>query len=297
MDPITVAAISGGTKLLGGLLGRDKGPSLRKQRNNMKITERQRYKWLVEGAQNAGFNPLSVLRATGGAMAPQLTTQTPLSARAILGEAIADFGGTFAQDAIQRATEQRENEEWRSRYDYAQATEAVPKLSANTKETAKRLEDAEAGIGERQFSGATGNFPQVDPYSSLPENLRVGSGPYQDRFVIAVDGGYYLTPKGMSPSGVTEETIGSLASELAQLAQLGKEAVNERGFERVHWNPTSGEVTGIAPKGKGPAQDYPGRTPKIPQDNKFQRQVGGMWDGSQPAFHPYNTWNPAIRLR
>lgn len=124
--PWEAAAISAGSKLLGGLLGGDKGPSLRQQRNNMKKTEHQRFKWLVKGAQNAGFNPLSVLRATGGAMAPQLTPQTPLNARAILGEAIADFGGTFAQDAIQRATEERAQEDWKERFDYGKKNAVQP---------------------------------------------------------------------------------------------------------------------------------------------------------------------------
>lgn len=69
------------SKLFGGLFQDDPMDDMRRH-------ERQRYKWLVEGAQNAGFNPLTVLRATGGQQASAASLQSPLSARALIGQGI-----------------------------------------------------------------------------------------------------------------------------------------------------------------------------------------------------------------
>jgi len=85
MDPIIGASlISGGSNLLGGLL--NKGPSLSDQLKLMRRTEEKKYKWIVEGAQRAGFNPLTALRAGGGQMTQGL--QTPLSTGAVIGNAL-----------------------------------------------------------------------------------------------------------------------------------------------------------------------------------------------------------------
>lgn len=92
MDPLIGSTlIQGGASLLGGLFGNssrrrqarqqyefdldmmnrqfdyDKEKEAREQAR-IELTERERFGWLRDGAQNAGFNPLTVLGATGGRM-------------------------------------------------------------------------------------------------------------------------------------------------------------------------------------------------------------------------------------
>ena len=124
----------------------------------------------------------------------------------------------------------------------------------------------------------------------------VGSGPYRDRYVIATTLGYYLTPEGMAPSAITEETIGDLATEIVSLSSLGGGALKEKGFERVHWNPETGEVTGKAPDVR-PHSMLPTRpTPDVPRDPTFFGKVGPQLEPTA-QFVPYNAWSPALKQR
>ena len=137
MDPaITSALISGGTKLLGGILGKGKKP----QQNFRE--ERQNLRNIVRGAKEAGFNPLTVLKATGGQPTAN-NIVSPLGIRAALGEAIETFGGTYAQNAMEIERENRAQEAWKDRYDY-ELENPMPPLSGRT-------------TGGAQGSGATGN--------------------------------------------------------------------------------------------------------------------------------------------
>jgi len=195
MDPATTAAlIQGGTTLLGGLLGRDKGPSVNAQRSDMRRTEEERYMWLRKGAKRAGFNPLTVLRSTGGATAPQFTQQTPLSTRAVLGEAIKAFGGTYAQDAIQRATEDRAQEDWKERYDYDLANKPpVSTMPAN--KPPSRANKIKIG-GDRAA------------------DYLITEGTLSGRYVLPIGGTYKLAPQGWVPAGLTEDLFAGLAAEV-----------------------------------------------------------------------------------
>lgn len=95
-----------GASLLGGLLGRKKkGPSWAEQVDQKRQLEQQRFMWLRQGAENAGFNPLSVLNATGGGMAVNPQVSSPLSTRAIVGDAIRELGGSLG-DPMDRERDQ-----------------------------------------------------------------------------------------------------------------------------------------------------------------------------------------------
>lgn len=48
---------------------------LRLGRESQEISEKNKYKWIVEGAQEAGFNPLTALRSGGGSLATPMGTQ------------------------------------------------------------------------------------------------------------------------------------------------------------------------------------------------------------------------------
>jgi len=194
--PLAPALISAGTSLLGGLFGRNKGPSIAEQRENLRQTELQRFSWLRDGARKAGFNPLTVLRATGGQMAPAMSQQTPLSSRAIVGEAIKTFGGTYAQDAIERAAEDRAQEQWKDRFDYEIANQPpiVPPV---------RSGPVSPQVGKIKIGG------------DRASDYLVEHGPLAGRYVIPADGGYRLAPQGWVPAGLTEDLFAGLASEVS----------------------------------------------------------------------------------
>jgi len=144
MSVLGAAAIKGGASLLGGVLSRQKKVGLQKQyrlkREADAAAERQKYQWIVEGAQKAGFNPLTALKAGGGGLSGGSMTpmQSPLTARAALGEAIETFGGTYAQDAIDRATDARAQEDWKERLDYE--NQSLPAVSATSQKALQSLD-------------------------------------------------------------------------------------------------------------------------------------------------------------
>lgn len=63
---ITSSLITAGSSLLGGLLGGKGKTKTQWDFEERRYHEKNRYKWLRKGAQNAGFNPLAVLGAAGG---------------------------------------------------------------------------------------------------------------------------------------------------------------------------------------------------------------------------------------
>lgn len=115
MGPLATAAVTAGTSLLSGWLGRnqDSGPSLADQygaaADAQKRLERNRYKWLVSGAKRAGFNPLTVLGATGGQMAglPSVSVPAaPLSMGSVVGRALVDGANAYlSSDPIAEASD------------------------------------------------------------------------------------------------------------------------------------------------------------------------------------------------
>lgn len=160
----TVPLIKAGASILGGLLGgKSKGPSLEQQRISMQITEQERFKWLRDGAQAAGFNPLTVLGATGGNMAPQL--QNPLNTNAVA-QALSSGLTTFANayDPVRHETQELQNELLREQIDEINNNElrygAVPQVRTTT-----------SPIETRDGQGQTEN-PIVDtetaPYEMKP---------------------------------------------------------------------------------------------------------------------------------
>ena len=78
---------------------------LQDQFNLTKDLELAKYGWLVEGAQKAGFNPLTALGATGG---PQLQGSpaaiSPIAVQSYVGEALSTAAGNYKgpEDAIEK---------------------------------------------------------------------------------------------------------------------------------------------------------------------------------------------------
>jgi len=204
------AAIGAVGKLAGGLFG-DSGPSFSDQRKHTKRMELARYGWLRDGALKAGFNPLTVLRATGGQMMQPQNMGSPLSTRAAIGEALETFAGTYAQDAIQRATEERAQEDWKDRYDYQRENPIVSPVSptaAKNQETDKPTE-----IEQRQdYIGAVPNI-----FGSRPEDFQIpidSDSPYAGQYVLPVGKDKVLMPKGWIPTEGVEGMFGELTGEV-----------------------------------------------------------------------------------
>lgn len=247
---VTASLISAGSSLLGGIFGKSK------RRSTVPNFAEMRDK-----ARAAGFNPLTALRATGGGIAPAQAI-SPLSTRAAIGNAIAQFGGTYAQGAIQKETQRQANEEWTRRHDYAFDKRNPGEVSGVSAAAAGILGNSRPSneIGERTFDRG-GNFPRVDPHSDRPNDARIGFGPLRDRYVIPYQGEYYLSPKGAGASGMKEETIGGLTAELSALIENVSGAI-PKGWDKVTWNPDTGEVTGIKPKGASVTRQRD--TPDVP---------------------------------
>ena len=212
LSPTTTAAlIQGGTALLGGMF-KDKGPSLKKQhrlgRESQQKLARDLPQYIVAGAQKAGFNPLTMLRATGGSVgSPTQANISPLGQRSAIGDAIAQFGATYAQDAIQRETEQRQNEEWTRRYDYDLANRPVSPVSptaATDPQNAISKRDDFVGVVPNIFGSSSEDF-QIPPDSDSP---------YAGRYVIRVKEDNLLMPEGWVPVDGVSGALGEIAGEV-----------------------------------------------------------------------------------
>ena len=203
------AAIAGGSQLLGGILGKGK-----KLQQNFR-EERQNLKNIVRGAREAGFNPLTVLRATGGQPTAN-AIQSPLGARAAVGEAIKTFGGTYAQDAIQRATEDRAQEDWKDRWDY-QIANPLPPLRQNTGGGSKPEKTGAFDTARDDYVGQIQN-----PTGARPEEIQIpmSNEKYGGRYVIRLGQSHYMMPYGWVPSEGVEAYLGSGVGEIHGLQSL-----------------------------------------------------------------------------
>lgn len=150
MDPMTTSAlISTGGKLLGGLFGK-KGPSLTDQRRHMQAIEENRYSWMVEGAQRAGFNPSSVLGAVGGNFANQPTDyRNPFNAMDVIGDAIVNFADMY--DPVRAETQRLNNELLQEELNRVRQTREAPGGVPGVQETRSPVENGTRGPWETGF--------------------------------------------------------------------------------------------------------------------------------------------------
>lgn len=112
------AAIAGGAQLASGLLGKGKTKTQWDFAERSRL-EKDRFKWLVRGAKRAGFNPLTVLGATGGQMGGgPVATASPFTARQAVGDAIAAATNAYlSTDPIAQETAKLENQLLRKQID------------------------------------------------------------------------------------------------------------------------------------------------------------------------------------
>jgi len=245
------AAISAVGKLAGGLFG-DSGPSFSDQRKHTKRMELARYGWLRDGALKAGFNPLTVLRSTGGQMMQPQNMGSPLSTRAAIGEALETFAGTYAQDAIQQATEDRAQDHWKERYDYQRENpmSPVPATAATGKTSrVETSEPVETGSLAQGF-----NFPALD--QRVPVRLPTGQTAWALKHVLDR---YTLGKDEMLTAGDLTEMVGEVVGEGAVLLQADEVLDNLFRAGILFNDPsTGGEINPLTPRQKRRKQQQGG---------------------------------------
>lgn len=253
MEPLTYAAISGGTSLLGGLLGGEDKVGWKKQKRMARETEEERFKWLVTGAKKAGFNPLTVLGATGGAQGhiPQQSS-SPFGWKQALAGAIGSAGQAYLDaNPVQSAYEKE--------------------LTRNAELKNKVLESEMVRFNRNVTSAPTvarsGSFapssapdgtgaPVMDLASLEAENWRVPAGHRNsNQYVLKMpDGNFYMLPKDWQPASGSEdlmgEQVGQINSAAAALKQglislgggLGFKTKDGQRLKRVDWDPDTGQI-------------------------------------------------------
>ena len=246
------AAINLGGQVLGGLMGGSSGKNFEKDMIRQQIMEERRFKWLVQGAKNAGLNPLTVLGATGG---QQASAPSPISASAVVGDSIAKWAANY--DPIRDERQKLENELLQLQIDDIKATDKKigVRSAAVIDSPVSEMYDPQ---DDNMFTVATGDttLPVVDPGNTRPEMTRVNEGSYKGRYVVGINGKYYVTPFGTSPTEIQEAINGNVGSELAGLLATIQSAGN-----RVYVN-QKGEFVSTKPKSR-PVVGQPGwsRTP------------------------------------
>lgn len=256
MDPvITSALISGGSSLLGGLFGRKDKPKNDWDFPNREKLETERYKWLVKGAQKAGFNPLTVLGVAGqtAGMGQPTSTTNPLSFGSVVGKAIASAGQTFANNYDPVSAEgQRLDNELRKRQIVAFDNErnqqgATPQdkgLEAKIDQRFDNLDPAvQSGLGT------------VDLGSLDANDMRIDAGPLKNQYVVRNPMSpteTYVLPKTFTPQEGIEGIAGDVGGEaysFLQAINAGKETMLKLGIKPVSVHPRTGVVTPLSPQG------------------------------------------------
>lgn len=103
------------SKIFGGgytpSLQRQQRMAFKETKRTTQMLEKNRYDWLRQGAEKAGFNPASVLGAAGGgaiAQASPLQMASPMNTGAVIADAIYNFAD--AMDPVRAETERLNNE-------------------------------------------------------------------------------------------------------------------------------------------------------------------------------------------
>lgn len=130
--------------------------------------------WLVKGAQEAGFNPLTLLRAGGGVNASAPVIQSPLSSQGQIAEAMSEgfLEGVRGYDPVADETADLENDLLRQQIERMRNENAmfgVPKTIETTGKVAQRTSASDgAGGGTDQAGNPAVPWEGFDP--TVPAN-------------------------------------------------------------------------------------------------------------------------------
>lgn len=270
---VTTGLIKAGTSLLGGLFGRkDKGPTMQQQldfqrwqldqeRASNAAWEKERYTHLRDGALAAGFNPLTVLGATGGGSSAPSGSMAPLQVStggpdwgaiaASVGDDIADM--IIRNDPVEQEYRQLRNE----------------LLRADIK-TMQNRRMREGGPLSPDTTRENEDVHIPDPYGTRPEDMRIQHGKHKGRYVTAYNGNVIMMPKGFQPHEGREAIWGGMASEFQSMTDA-----TLRSLPRVKIN-SDGTVTILNP-GAEPNQTGPD-TSGVPPTGPFFSIPDNNWD-------------------
>jgi len=193
-------------------------------RQFMADTEKNRYSWLVSGAQKAGFNPLTVLGATGGAMSGGASAGSPLmqpvrgsspTVGDALGAGVAAFADSY--DPVGFATRQQQLENMRKLGNVYDAELAkfgtVPVNTVNNSPTRVQNDPLRVQVGEpaqvRQNDGRP--YAREDMFDDRPRiPIRENDGTLSTLDKKMADAMGY-EPWDQMPSGDMTHLLGEIA--------------------------------------------------------------------------------------
>ena len=205
---------------------------------------------MVEGAQKAGFNPLTVLGATGGqsGFSPQ-GTMSPLSThqsisspqgeqRDLLGDfargvgaAIGEYGDPIAAETRRLNNELTKAQTDTLRHQIAREQSAVP-----------AVQSSQSPSESRSGGPLASDWGTADP-GGLGDAARIKGGPLNERWTYYDPGTQelWVSPENYTPTGTLEEVTGQIASELGGLKHTG--ARYQAGWRRGYRDPSTGRIT------------------------------------------------------
>lgn len=275
MSDLAIAIAKAAIPIIGGAIFGGSEPSreeqLEEQFEFAKRTELEKYKWIVEGAQAAGFNPLTALRAGGGRVqGPSIAPTTPLTWRDYAREAVSLAAQEY--DPIEAESRRLDNELKRTELDRRRSelvrtgegvTTAAPRYRQPSQQYVRTNKPERIGVGP------SGLFPVVDPMSMRPEDMQIKDGRYKGRYVIQLAPGEYYMLAQRTPLEVIEGLLGGLVAEGYGAVEMGMDAVKQRA-QRVYLN-EHGEVITALPAGRPAARsaqtpdpaDWPGGVVKL----------------------------------
>lgn len=222
-NPAAAGAIGAGLgTLASGLLNRKKQKT-QWDFEERRYLEKNRFKWLRKGAQRAGFNPLTVLGATGGQMGGNPTVvENPLSLAATAAAAAAAAGGAYLEyDPVA-------DEQAREDLEYTKIQNELSRAELARFGQKPLLEDMGADgppmiqeLNPFTMDPTKTNFPVVDPGGDRPEMARIERGPYKGQYVVWDNRLNSPTNAVILPRGTPKELIEALGSSVgAELEQI-----------------------------------------------------------------------------
>lgn len=242
---------------------------------------------LVTGALKAGFNPLTVLGATGGQtgvtgsnpFTPLGRREAPISpaqsAAQAAGQAIINY------DPIEEERRRLENELLETQIKTHQNKNQRLGLQGVSTTTSPVETDVQKHLRPGTQYPNKDNpltddpskviFPVVDPSSVRPEDARITHGPYRGRYVIRnTEGIPFISPKNFTPSAFREEIQGSITGETMSTA----ENLMRRGWTRAYVN-DGGQIIGKRPKtyGQSRRETEMGDKPNFGNNNRFKLEL------------------------
>ncbi|AXL15628.1 hypothetical protein [Microviridae sp.] len=201
---------------------------------------------LVAGAQKAGFNPLTVLGATGGSLGGGGAAQSiaaggqygqPLSVGAsaaqAAGQAIANY------DPILEERRRLENDLLETQIETTKEQNerfGLQGVRTTTSPTTGSLDPVTAFEADTRYQDQQGEPIRADPSSSRVGETRIRRGDFAGQYIYRdpVSAKVYALPKSFTPSETWEAQLGQLIGEGYGFVAAAKDLLGP-GVQEVEW--------------------------------------------------------------